>query len=383
MKSGVKVKRADAPAQSGPWLTAACSLTAAAVSTQIIQDLAGLERLAEAWDSLALAFAFPTQQYIWARACAEAFAADRRLQIVTVEAGGQTLALAPLVKRGARLEMLGVRELCEPMDFLYGEAAQITPLAEALAGLGVVLTLGRVPVDSPAVGALCQSYGRRGWVHLAPVAACPYIKLTADWREPERQFNAGRRSDFRRATRRAQRMGAASYEVRTPAPAELAPLLQEAYAVEQASWKGASNSALALDSVRGDFFRRYAAAACAKGILRLCFLRIGGQAAAMQIAVECAGRFWLLKIGYDERFARCSPGALLLLHTVQYAARQGLEFYELLGAAEPWTQHWTPLSRTCVSLRAYPYHWRGLAALTGDAAQFVWKRLSNKQTAQN
>jgi hypothetical protein len=26
----------------------------------------------------------------------------------------------------------------------------------------------------------------------------------------------------------------------------------------------------------------------------------------MQVAVETGGRFWLLKVGYDEWFARCS-----------------------------------------------------------------------------
>jgi hypothetical protein len=28
----------------------------------------------------------------------------------------------------------------------------------------------------------------------------------------------------------------------------------------------------------------------------------------MQLAVEWSGRYWLYKIGYDEAYARCSPG---------------------------------------------------------------------------
>ena len=44
----------------------------------------------------------------------------------------------------------------------------------------------------------------------------------------------------------------------------------------------------------------------------------------MQVAVETGGRFWLLKVGYDERFARCSPGSLLLLETIRHAATTGV-----------------------------------------------------------
>ncbi len=47
--------------------------------------------------------------------------------------------------------------------------------------------------------------------------------------------------------------------------------------------------------------------------LRIAFLRIAGRPVAMQIAVERAQRLWLLKIGYDEEYARCSPGQLLML----------------------------------------------------------------------
>src|SRR3989441_12058103 len=95
-------------------------------------------------------------------------------------------------------------------------------------------------------------------------------------------------------------------------------------------------SALASDLSRGAFYRRYAAAASRTGVLRLCYLRIGERTAAVQFALEAEGRFWLLKIGYDPAFARCSPGPLLLWETVRYAAPRGVGPYEFLGGPEPW-----------------------------------------------
>jgi len=59
-------------------------------------DLDQLDQLAGVWDSLAAMQASPMQQYIWARACAEAF--DDRLQIVAVGPAARPVALAPLVK---------------------------------------------------------------------------------------------------------------------------------------------------------------------------------------------------------------------------------------------------------------------------------------------
>jgi CelD/BcsL family acetyltransferase involved in cellulose biosynthesis len=344
---------------------------------QIVRDLEGLNQLAGGWDSLAATLASPMQQYIWTRACAEVFGADGGLQMVAVGLAGGIVAVAPLIKQGSvvsRLKMLGVSELYEPMDFLYAEPSQLPLLAEALAKTGAALNLGRIPADSPVIGALRKAY-RRGWVYTLPAAPCPYITLNADWIEPERQFNSGRRSDFRRARRHADRMGEVSLEVLSPAPAELDSLLEEAYAVEKAGWKGAKGTALAVDAARGNFYRRYAAAAGESGILRLCFMRIGRRAVAMQFAVECNNRFWLLKIGYDEEFARCSPGALLMLHTLQYAATRGLASYEFLGLPEPWTRNWTESLRPCVSLRAYMLGWHGIAAQCDDLARLAWKGL--------
>ena len=103
-------------------------------------------------------------------------------------------------------------------------------------------------------------------------------------------------------------------------------------------------------------------------------------AAATQIAVVSGGGYWLLKVGYDEAFARCSPGNLLMLETLRYAAGSGLQSYEFLGSAEPWTEMWTDRLRPCVSVWAYPNNFRGAAAIASDAMRFGWQRLSRRFT---
>jgi len=147
-------------------------------------------------------------------------------------------------------------------------------------------------------------------------------------------------------------------------------LLEESLRCEAAGWKGRTGSALLSDPNRGQFYQNYASIACEKGILRLCFMRIGGEVAATQIAVESGERFWLLKVGYNEDFARCSPGHLLMIETLRYAAQRGLQTFEFLGSAEPWTQVWTTSVRPCVSVWAYPNNVRRAAAFVWDARRY-------------
>jgi len=362
---------------SEPLAQAARAQTAVASSEAVIRHYHQLEQLPPAWEEIDAFARSPMQSAIWAKACAAAFASVGHLRFITVEQNGQPAAFAPLVKRRRlpRLELLGLRELCEPAEFLYANASALEHLARALANQSLPLYIERAPQDSPTVAALQKAYRRRGLVVISPAQGYPTITLNDEWATPEQKLNAGRRSDFRRAVRHAEKMGAVGYEIHSPSPAECAPLLEKAFAVEAASWKGREGSALACDRLRAPFYGCYAAHAAASGILRLCFMSIDGRAAAMQYAIECGGRFWLLKIGYDERFARCSPGLLLMHHTIGDAARRGLRSYEFLGGVEAWTQVWTQETRPMVSLRAYPFNPLAMMTLVSDAARSVRAKL--------
>jgi hypothetical protein len=49
--------------------------------------------------------------------------------------------------------------------------------------------------------------------------------------------------------------------------------------------------------------------------------------------------------------------------------------YEFLGNAENWTRTWTQDEIQSVTIRAYPFGARGIAALAADAFQAVRRRL--------
>jgi CelD/BcsL family acetyltransferase involved in cellulose biosynthesis len=354
-------------------------------STQVISSIDSLDRLADRWNSLSTKFNSPIQDFNWSQVCAKSICANDKLRIVVSSLGEKVVAIAPLIQpKGmlSPLKMPGVGKLGEPMDFLYADLPALDALAQALKKLGQAINLERIPHNSPVIAALRQAYQGSGLVYISPSGLCPYIPLSEAWTTPEQQFNSGRRSDFRRAQKHAQKLGEVTYEILSPQPAEVAALLAEAYHVESKSWKGKVGSALAIDRTVGDFYRQYALKASQQGILRLCFLRIDGQAIAMQIAVEYDSRFWLLKVGYDETFTRCSAGNLLMLHTVKYAAESGFKSYEFLGTEETWTKVWTELVRSFVSVRIYPASISGVWNFGADAAKSVRAKLTARLTAR-
>jgi CelD/BcsL family acetyltransferase involved in cellulose biosynthesis len=341
---------------------------------RLIETPEALDEIAPAWEALAGPAGSPMQRHAWTSAFAAAFGTSHELKVLVLQSGPDVTAIAPLVtqrERIARLELAGVGELHEPGDFVYRDAAALERLSAGVAGLSQPMLLGRVMAESPTVEALRRAFGRRTIFYSRAAAPYPWIPLDEGWKDPEQKFNSDRRSDMRRARRRAEKEGEVTCELLSPGSAELPPLLDELFRVEAAGWKGREGTALASDVPRRRFFTAFAESAAEAGILRMALLRIGDRVAAIQLAAECGGRFWLLKVGYDEEFKRSSPGTLLMLETVRYAAEGGLESYEFLGTVESWTRVWTEHERDCVALRAYPARPGGIAAAALDAGRIA------------
>jgi len=338
--------------------------------------------LADAWDRLERHATLPTQGLGFATALSRTLLAGTPVEVFVGRGRGGIRALLALCRgRGfaARWRLAGACEVFEPGDALCDGAQGAQALATVLAAQPRPIVLDRIPAASPLIPALRAALRGRALVSLRPAMPSPVITLGPRWHRPETCFNAGRRSDFRRAERRAAAMGPVFYEVIAPDPSDFDALFDEAIAVEASGWKRECGSAMARDPAKEAFFRDWLGQCCARGTLRIAFLRIGTRAVAMQMAVVQAGRFWLLKIGYDEAYGSCSPGSLLMLHTLGHAAREGLAAYELLGGMEPWiAQMWTQEHHACLRLRTYPFNLRGVLALLADGAAWARERLARR-----
>jgi CelD/BcsL family acetyltransferase involved in cellulose biosynthesis len=265
----------------------------------------------------------------------------------------------------------------EPSDWLWRSADDLQQLAGQVLAQGLPLRLSRLPVDSPTLAGLRRAIAGRGRLLLRPAMPTPFIAL--DDGRGDALFSARRRADFRRYERRAAAQGELSYELHAPAPgAELQLRLSEALLMESRSWKARSGTALTSDAQQGEFFQRFAASAAEAGFLRIALLRLGGRPVAMQIAAEWRERFWLFKIAHDEAFFACSPGQLLMRHTLQQAAARGLRSYEFMGVMDDWTRLWTTQARQYFEVFALPYTLATLRALSRSAARQLYRRLRRR-----
>jgi CelD/BcsL family acetyltransferase involved in cellulose biosynthesis len=324
----------------------------------------------------------PMTSYGWTLAAAVSLAEEQSPRLIVASRDGIPQAIAPLARvRGwglERWEMLGLTRLNEPADLIYTDQDALAALVNRIVRLRRPLFLGRLPADSPTIREFQRACRGKAILCVRPQAACPFITLDQSWSEPESHLSSRRRSDYRRALRRAEKEGEVRAQIVSPRPEEVDSLLDVAFEIEARSWKGVAGTALVHDRLRGGFLRDFARRASVAGTLRIALLQIGDVAAAMQVAVEEGGRWWLLKIGFDPALAACSPGVLLLAETLRHAVRGGLEYYEFLGTVEPWTRVWTEQSRPCVSVRVYPFGFGGMTALAGDAARAMVRRLRNR-----
>jgi CelD/BcsL family acetyltransferase involved in cellulose biosynthesis len=361
-----------------------------AISTstvRLVKDPVEAGSLSDAWDQICTnSCVTPMQEHIWCITCTEILEDQARLAVMAVEAGDRLLALAPLVRctgifRG--YEQLNPRALGEPGDLIYTDKSALNTLLEGITGLKQPVKLGRIRADTPTATAITHAFRGKGIVLTSERGGYPYIPLNSLTADPETSLQGRLRSDLRRARRKADATGLVSFEIIRPASSqEFLSLYDSVLKVESAGWKGRSGSALATDTMPQQFYRRYGIRAAEKGILRLAFMRIDSAIVAMQFAVQTCGRFWLLKIGYDEEYAMCSPGHLLLLETLRYAWAQRLVSYEFLGRSETWTQRWTTLERPTVRVDACPYNIKGMLALACKLARLAWLKAYGRPAAR-
>lgn len=345
-------------------------------TVRVLRTAAEVDATCAAWESRVPAGALgPLTRPAWFGAAAATLAPPGRLRVVVVEEDGAVVAAAPLVVAAdGRLELLGADVLPEPGDVAARDAAALAALARAVVALRRPVRLARVPAASPTVAALRAAAGRGGLVATRPAEPWPTLALDPGWTAPGGRLSSRRAGDLRRAARRAEAAGGVEVAQHRPGPADVDGLLDLALRVEAAGWKGQTRTALVHDPVRLPFFRDWARRTARDGTLRVAVLRIDGVPAAVQIAAESAGRWWILKIGHGHEHARCSPGLLLLLATVRDAARRGLHAVELLGSVEPWTAAWTTeASATCV-VRLYPGNAAGARRLARDGTRAVARR---------
>lgn len=345
-----------------------------------------LEELAHhqtAWDALADARGLPLLQYAWFLSAERHLAEPGSVRVVLVlDRNDSLIAVCALeLRRDAAVrecyQLLGMARLYEPSGLLYRDPAGRNALLRALAGLDRPVVLARLWPDEFMEGFESRRVRLSRHALMLGKYAAPsqYLELTGDYAQYIEALPAQRRYDLRRAYRRAEAAGTLHCDITLPTAADIDAVLDTALAVEARSWKGRRGCALlAQPDLHGFFSTLLRAQAVAQCVL-VALLYSDTQPIAAQICLLGQRRLWLLKIGYDEQYAKLSPGLILMNEVIRYTYGQGFAGIEFLGSAEDWVDAWRPALRQYPLLALYPYTPRSLVRLGADLAGLLRRRL--------
>jgi CelD/BcsL family acetyltransferase involved in cellulose biosynthesis len=236
--------------------------------------------------------------------------ADMELVIVTERGRWRALVPVQRVWRLGRVPAPAVATWADPLSFLDtplihagAVEAAVAKVAEEVAGRGSMLGLVvRRLADGPVADALTEALApaRRGVVLESYTRAAAY-------RSDAPNGDGSSRTDRKKARRVERSLGPLSVDRRVGD----AGSVEEFLALEASGWKGRGGTAMASRPAQAEFFRRMARGFAERGALETVALRAGSELLAMKVNLVAAGVRYHMKITYDERYGRFSPGRLL------------------------------------------------------------------------
>ncbi|WP_316368683.1 GNAT family N-acetyltransferase [Candidatus Thiodiazotropha sp. CDECU1] len=340
------------------------------------------------WPTSASELQSPTYAHEWFSACIKAFRDDIAINFLATTKHDHVNAIAPLyaiTKKGIIwYEIIGVSKLNEPGGLIYADKESLIQLCKSIIKKGRPTHLGRLPAGDLSIEVFEKLAAKHGIIFKIPNTGSPFIEINSNWDDYLLKLPSRRKQDFRRARRRLSDQGEVYVDFYYPDQTDLNRLLDKAFGIEQANWKGRNNSAINCRPDLKRFFTIYCRYLSQTRKLVISALLLNGAMIAVQLMVQHSNRWWVLKIGYDERWAKYSPGIQLMFETIKEAFNRKLDAFELLGTEEQWINIWPHKTHQFTSIVYFPFNLRGVGALIEEAgSKYLSPLMSNPFIKKN
>jgi CelD/BcsL family acetyltransferase involved in cellulose biosynthesis len=123
--------------------------------------------------------------------------------------------------------------------------------------------------------------------------------------------------------------------------------------MEASGWKGREGSAIAASPALREFYVTLATRCAQAGWLEWQFLHADGQAMAANLAIRMRDAVVIWKLGYNDAYARYSPGSILLLELVKQESQLRRCRYIDLTTDHAWYDNWNMERRMYYTVRFY------------------------------
>lgn len=283
------------------------------------------------------------------------------LYLLSVEdSAGELVGAAPLMVKEERwlgkvpireIAFLGSGRACsDHLDFLARSGLE----TEVAVSIGRylrehqsewdVLHLTGLRENSATPAALMDYLGREYRWEEQSATPCPYLPIMGTWDAFLRTKGAKFRKKLRYERRVFDEKLKGQFRACETAE-EVSQTLGRMSQLNAARWrKSASGSAFADRRFAG-FHEKVALGFLTRGWLRLTRLDVGGEIGAVLYAFAYGGKIFFYNSAFDPRWARYSPGSVLLGCCVEKAFDEGVEEFDFLRGSSAYKQDWTSLMR--------------------------------------
>lgn len=254
--------------------------------------------------------------------------------LLAVRREGQLVGVAPLMRAGNGLSLLGSPDVCDYSDIVAGREHQHEVCRAVLDYLQArewdSLQLFSLPQDSTVLGCLVPLARERSLrVNIEQEEVCPRLELPATI---DGYFSLLGRKDRHELRRKMRRLAAEQPEYSTVTDGDgVDDHMRQFCQIFQESQERKSAF---LTARMSDFFLGAARAMAGIGALRLMFMKIGGRTASAVLGFDYEDTFYLYNSGYDKSYSHLSVGLLLKARSIEESIRAGKRVYDFLRGNE-------------------------------------------------
>jgi len=303
--------------------------------------------------------------------------ADEASQIVVARDGDEPVALAALATVHRPLGALHATRLLPAGDLHWACSYPITG-RDVTAGVRSLLSqlaskrdwdellLGPMLAASPTFAALMTVGEELGMLPVVDArGSAPRTLIAGSWETYYAGRSANLRAEVARGERKLAKLGPIVLEEQRGG-AGLDAALHAFFGVEATGWKRATGTAIACDPTLRALYTELAREAAACGRLRMFLLHAGDHVVAASYTIEHERGVFLLKTGYDDAYAKASPGYVLHKQLLARLWASGdVDYFDFMtggGDHAGYKLRWANDTRAYMQVRLFrPRSLRGLA----------------------
>jgi CelD/BcsL family acetyltransferase involved in cellulose biosynthesis len=305
-----------------------------ATRIQVLRDWGALEPHAGAWSALVDRSDAVTvfQTYEWHEAWWATFGGDYRLCVLLAWDGDELRGIAPLAlsRRGKVLQFIGAGdEASDYCNFIIhpddpGVNAQLVGTLMGQEEAGRKIDLRNIPSASRARTELERAFAIHRRYVASRVSIDAPTRLLGDAAEDREALN---KSSLKRHFNQMNRSGKLAFR-QLDAPEEIAGLMDAFFAQHIARRAMTGKSSQFLDPRQQQLYRELVRCLAPRGWLKLGVVLFNDEPVAFHFGFEFKRRFVWYKPSFDPRYARQSPGEVLLRFLLHDAIERKLAEFD-------------------------------------------------------